>query len=59
MLGRKRKRGQSTLEYILVFTAIVGAIIFVANNVIKNRVQSVYTHMGDQLEAAGEHINYE
>jgi len=39
MLRRKEKRAQSTLEYILILTAIVGLIIYAATNWIDTGVE--------------------
>lgn len=53
------KKAQSTLEYIIILTAIVGAILFAANNIIKGKVQNILTHVGDQAESAVGQINFE
>jgi hypothetical protein len=46
MAGRK---GQSTLEYVLILTAIIAAIIFAATQFMKPRVQSSLDHVTDQM----------
>jgi hypothetical protein len=53
------RKAQSTLEYIIIFTAIVGAILVVANGVIKNKVDSMVTHVADQADKAVAHVNFE
>jgi len=53
------KRGQSTLEYIIIFTVVVAAILFAANNMIRGRMQNILNHVSDQAETAVKHINFE
>ena len=53
------KKAQSTLEYIIIFTTIVGAILFAANNYIKPKTQSIFSHISNQAEVAVKHINFE
>jgi uncharacterized protein (UPF0333 family) len=55
----RAKRAQSTLEYVIVFTVIVAAVIVAANGVIRQRVQGMLTHAATQAEAAVNHINFE
>lgn len=55
----RQKRAQSTLEYIIVFTAIVGAVLVAANTVIRPRVQNIITHTAEQAETAVNHISFE
>lgn len=52
------RKGQSTLEYIIVLTAIIGAIILAANAVIRPRINTIFTHVGDQATTAVQHINF-
>jgi len=54
----KQKRAQSTLEYIIVFTVIVAAILVVANSAIRQKVQSMLNHTANQTEEAVKHINF-
>jgi uncharacterized protein (UPF0333 family) len=53
-----QKRAQSTLEYIIIFTVIVGAIIYAANNFIKQRVQGMLDHVSSQAETAVKHVDF-
>jgi uncharacterized protein (UPF0333 family) len=55
----RSKKGQSTLEYIIIFTVIVGAVWFAANTLIKGRVTNMLDHASGQAEKAVEHINFE
>ena len=47
------KKGQSTVEYVIVFTAIAAAIIFAATNVIRPAVNSTYSQAGNSIERGG------
>jgi hypothetical protein len=55
MLG---KRGQSTLEYIIIFTVIVAAIMVAANAVIRPKVGNIMNHTVSQAENAVANINF-
>ena len=48
----RRKRGQSTLEYIAVFAAIVGAIIVFAYTKLKPAVQNVMDSSATKISTA-------
>jgi len=50
MKGKRNKKGQSTVEYVIVFTAIAAAIIFAAVNIIKPAVNKTYNEAGDSIE---------
>lgn len=47
MLGKRK--GQSTLEYIIIFTAIVAGILLFAYSTIKPAVQSVLNASADKI----------
>lgn len=53
------KKAQSTLEYIITFTVIVGAILFAANNLVRGKMQNILEHVSNQAEIAVKHINFE
>ena len=53
------KKAQSTLEYIITFTVIVGAILFAANTVIRGKMQNILEHVSNQAETAVKHINFQ
>ena len=53
----QRKRGQSTVEYVIVFTAIAAAIIFAAVNIIKPAVNSTYNQAGAGIARGGSYLN--
>jgi uncharacterized protein (UPF0333 family) len=46
----RRKRGQSTLEYVLVLTAIIAGIIYATTQWVKPRVEGSLDHVTDQME---------
>jgi len=52
------KKAQSTLEYIIIFTVIVGAILFAANTMVRGRVQNIINHVSTQMETAVNHVNF-
>jgi hypothetical protein len=54
----KAKKAQGTLEYIIIFTAIVAAILLAANTVIKTRVGNILDHATDQAEKSVKKINF-
>jgi len=53
------KKAQSTLEYIIIFTVVVGAILFAANTFVKGRMQNIFNHVSSQAETAVKHVNFE
>lgn len=55
----RAKRGQSTLEYIIIFTVIVAAVLLAANSFIRPRVTNILDHVSGQAEKAVDHINFE
>lgn len=48
----RQKKGQSTVEYVIVFTAIAVAIIFAASTIITPAVNKTYTQAGAKIGAA-------
>lgn len=53
------KKAQSTLEYIIIFTTIVGAILFAANTFIKSSMQDIFNRVSNQMEQAVDQVNFE
>ncbi|MDP2905127.1 MAG: hypothetical protein Q8O22_02335 [Candidatus Omnitrophota bacterium] len=53
-----RKKGQSTLEYVLILTAIIGAIILAASTFIGPRVQNSINHVTNQMQEQVERIQF-
>ena len=54
----KFKKAQSTLEYIIVFTAIVGVVLLVTNTIIKDRMKRVFDRATGQAESAVDKIRF-
>ena len=53
----RKETGQSTLEYVIVLTAIIAAIIL-ALPVIRDRVQQSYEHAASEMSDQVGKINY-
>ena len=54
----KRCRGQSTLEYVIILAAIIGAIVLVANTILKPKLQSTYSGLTDKMENKAGQVNF-
>jgi len=54
---RFKNKAQSTLEYILVLSAIVGVIIWAAATMVKPRVEQGYTDVRDSIEHIAGQLN--
>lgn len=48
--------GQSTLEYVIVLTAIVAAILFAAAQFIRPSINRIYNEAGKTLNASGDYF---
>lgn len=44
------KKGQSTLEYVIILAAIIGAIIFVSTTLLKPKLQSTYDTLTTKMQ---------
>ncbi|MDD5681434.1 MAG: class III signal peptide-containing protein [Candidatus Omnitrophica bacterium] len=55
----RQKRAQSTLEYIIIFTAVVGAILLAANTIIKPKVTNMLEHVAGEAETAVSHVSFQ
>lgn len=53
----RNKKGQSTVEYVIVFTAIAAAIIFAATNIIQPAVNSTYSDLGNSITKGGSYFS--
>ncbi len=49
-----KKVGQSTLEYVIVLTAIVAAILFAAAQFIRPGVNKVYGDVSNRMNQSGD-----
>lgn len=52
------KKGQSTLEYVLVLTAIIAAIVFATTQFIKPKVESSLQHVATEMEEEVNRIDF-
>lgn len=52
----KGKKGQSTVEYVIVFTAIAAAVIYAALSIIKPAVNTTYTQAGNSIGRSGDYF---
>ena len=53
---KRKKKSQSTVEYALIFVAIIAAIIFVARSVLFNKVKNVGEKAGDTIETNADKL---
>ncbi len=51
------RRGQSTLEYVVILTAIIAAVILAVPK-IKQAVQGSFEHAADEMEVQVKKIDY-
>lgn len=53
-----RNRGQSTLEYVLVLTAIIAGVVFAATKFVKPRVESSMDHVTQEMDTQVKKIKF-
>ncbi len=53
-----RSKGQSTLEYVLVLTAIIAGIVFAATRFVKPRVESSLDHVTQEMNTQVNKIKF-
>ncbi len=56
-MSRNKRRGQSTLEYIIVFTAIVAAILIFAYKTLNPAVGNVMGSAASRITNAADTFN--
>ena len=54
----KRCRGQSTLEYVIILAAIIGAIVLVANTILKPKLKNTYDGLTDKMQNEAGQVNF-
>jgi len=54
----KFKQGQSTLEYVIILAAVVGAIILVATTVLKPKLQTSYSDLTGKMQQKVSNVNF-
>jgi uncharacterized protein (UPF0333 family) len=52
-----KRKGQSTLEYVIILTAIIAAIVFAAATFLKPKVESSLDHVTTQMELGVQQLN--
>lgn len=53
-----RKKGQSTLEYVIILTAIIAGVLIAAKSFVQPKVSSSLEHVSTQMETAVRNINF-
>ena len=53
----KRCKGQSTLEYVIILAAVIGAIVVVAN-ALKPKIESSYGTLGDTMSSKVSSVSF-
>ena len=54
---KKFRKGQSTLEYVIILAAVVGAIIAVGA-ALKPKIVSTYNTLGDTMKAKVDAVKF-
>ena len=52
-----KRKGQSTLEYVIILTAIIAAIVFAAVTFLKPKVQSSLDHVTTEMETGVQQLD--
>jgi Flp pilus assembly protein protease CpaA len=59
MISRCSRKAQSTLEYIIIFTVIIGAVLLFANVTLRSKMATILNHTATQAETAvTSHLNF-
>lgn len=53
----RSKKGQSTLEYVIILAAVVGVIIAIAT-ILKGNLRTSYTTLGGKMENKVSSVNF-
>ena len=53
----KRFKGQSTLEYVIILAAIVGAVVMVAA-ALKPKLVTTYNGLTDKMQSKAQEVNF-
>ena len=54
----KRLKAQSTLEYVIILAAIIGAIVLVENTMLKPSLQNTYSGLTTKMENKAGDVNF-
>jgi len=52
-----KQKGQSTLEYVIILTAVIAAVLIGARY-LGQRVNDSMTHAGDEMQSGVERIHF-
>ncbi|MFA5346486.1 MAG: hypothetical protein WC315_09470 [Candidatus Omnitrophota bacterium] len=55
---RRFNRAQSTLEYVIILAAVIGAIIYVASTLLKPKLQSSYDTLTTKMQDKVSSVNF-
>lgn len=55
---KRSSRAQSTLEYVIILSAVVGAIIVVANTILKPKLQGSYDALTSKMQSKVNEVNF-
>lgn len=54
--GRRRKKGQQTLEYVVIFVAMALVVIYASKSIMRPAVNSIFNGVGNLLENAAAYM---
>jgi Flp pilus assembly pilin Flp len=54
---KRSKRGQSTLEYVIILAVVIGAVIVIAKG-LKTRLTSSYDTLGTTMETKVKSVSF-
>jgi hypothetical protein len=54
---KRFRKGQSTLEYVIILSAVIGAIILIAN-ALKPKLVSTYGDLGDKMQSKVSEVEF-
>ncbi len=57
-MSRKKRKGQSTVEYLLILAVVLGAVITFATGTFRTKVGTSLEHMGNQMENVLNRIQF-
>jgi hypothetical protein len=55
---KRLSRAQSTLEYVIILSAVIGAIILVANTILKPKLQDSYDGLTTKMSDKIQEVNF-
>ena len=55
---KRLSKAQSTLEYVIILSAVIGAIIVVANTILKPKLQGSYDNLTTKMQDKVNQVNF-